>query len=38
MVMLFVAIQVQGLGMQTERENFAAEQGKKDVEKVGNRW
>jgi len=36
MLMLFVAVQVLGLGMQAEREKFAAGQGKEDVEKVGN--
>jgi len=37
MVMLFVAVQVLGLGMQAERGKFAAGQGKEDVEKIGNR-
>jgi len=37
MVMLFVAVQVLGLGMQAEREKFAAGQGKEDVEKLDNR-
>jgi len=37
MVMLFMAVQVLGLGMQAEREKLAARQGKADVEKVGNR-
>jgi len=34
MVMLFVAAQVLGLGMQAGREKFAAGQGKEDVESV----
>jgi len=37
-VVLFLAVQVLGLGMQAEREKLAARQGKEDVEKVGNRW
>jgi len=38
MLMLFVALQVLGLGMYEEWYKFAAGQGKDMVEKVGNQW